>query len=377
MARFGNDEWNSGEEVYAPEEVEAVLRALNITVQDETDRDFLSLCPYHGNTDTPAFSTSKMKGYSICFNPACGVGSSRRLTLEQMVSDLKGLDRIAAKRFIKKHRGDTGLTFEEKFDALDVEPQQQEFFPAGAIDKMHKRFMETAAAKNYMASRGFELKTMEHFNVGFTPASNGAIYRPVDMVVVPAYDHKGNPVGLVGRSIEGKTFKNYGPLAGGRGFYKSKMVWNLQNARKHETVIVCESTFDAMRIHQAGYPNVVALLGGSLSQIQKSLLSRHFNGIIIFTDNENKANGELTYHKHCSKCVRSGYEYCQGHAAGRELGMQIASELSRLNIHWATFDDKDVYARNVKDASDMTDDEIRQCLRNSTNHYEYLDWMVA
>lgn len=376
MAHFGNDEWNSSEEVYAPEEVEAVLRALNITVQDETDRDFLSLCPYHGNTDTPAFSTSKSKGYSICFNPACGVGSSRRLTLEQMVSDLKGVDRIAAKRFVKKHKGDTGMTFEEKFDALEIDVPEQEFFPAGAIDKMHERFMSTAAARDYMAGRGFELNTMEEFMVGFTPASNGRIYRAQDMVVVPAYDYKGNPIGLVGRSIVGKVFKNYGPLDGGRGFYKSKMVWNLQKARRHETVIICESTFDAMRIHQAGYPNVVALLGGTLSQIQKSLLSRHFNSVIIFTDNENKDNGEMTYHKHCTKCVRSGYEYCNGHAAGRELGMQVADQLSRLQVSWATYDDKDVYARNVKDASDMTDDEIRQCLRNAIQHYEYLEWVA-
>jgi hypothetical protein len=43
---------------------------------------------------------------------------------------------------------------------------------------------------------------------------------------------------------------------------------------------------------------------------------------------------------------------------------------------WATYDDKHVYANNVKDAAAMTDDEIRQCLRNAISHFEYLEWLA-
>jgi DNA primase len=375
------DTWNDTKEVYSPSEIEAVLRALGLDVCDETDNDFLSLCPYHGNSDreSPAFSTSKRYGFSICFNPACAKGSEFRLTLEQMVRDLKGLDRMSAKRFILQHKGDAGISFKEKFDSIvNNQPEELPEFPEAAIMKMHERFMETPAAKEYMKGRGFERETMEFFKVGFTPATayGSPVYRKSDMIVVPAYDNKSRPVGLVGRSLVGKEFKNFGANENGTGFHKSKIVWNLNNARRHETVILTESTFDSMRIHQAGYPNVGALLGGSLSAVQADLLNRHFSKVIIFTDQENEQNGEMTYHRSCSKCRKSGFDYCQGHAPGRDLGMKIAESLPRLRISWATYDDKHIYANNVKDAAAMSDDEIRQCLRNAISHFEYLDWVA-
>lgn len=372
---MATETWNSTREVYSPSEVEAVLRALGVTMVDETDNDFLSLCPYHGNTDTPAFSTSKRYGYSVCFNPSCAVGTEFRLTLDKLAGDLKHLDRMGAKRFVIRHKGESGESFAEKFNAIQAEPEELAEFPAGTIDKMHARFMETPAAKEYMKGRGFVKETIEHFKVGFTPQSlNGPVYRKHDMVVVPAYDHRSHPVGLVGRSIVGKEFKNFGANPNGTGFHKSKIVWNLQNARRHETVILTESTFDAMRIHQAGYPNVAALLGGSLSAFQTDLLNRHFSRAIIFTDNENPENGEMTFHRRCTKCLKAKYDMCQGHAPGRDLGMKIAESLQRMRIMWATYDDKHVYADNVKDAAAMTDGQIRQCLRNAISHFEYMDW---
>ena len=372
------DTWNDTKEVYSPTEVEAVLRGLNIDIRDETDNDFLSFCPYHGNTDSPAFSTSKRYGFSICFNPACGKGSEFRLTLEALVRDIKGLDHMSAKRFIIRAKGESGESFQDKFDAIKVEHEQMDEFPVSAIDRMHERFMSTAAAKEYMKGRGFERETMEHFKVGFTPATSyGApVYRKHDMIVVPAYDHNSRPVGLVGRSLVGKEFKNFGAADNGTGFHKSHIIWNLQNARRYETIILTESTFDSMRVHQAGYPNVGGLLGGSLSKHQADLLNRHFTRVIIFTDSENAENGEMTFHRRCAKCLRQKFDYCQGHAPGRDLGMKIAESLPRMRISWATYDDKHVYANNVKDAAAMTDDQIRQCLRNSISHFEYMDWKV-
>lgn len=374
------DTWNDTKDIYSPSEVEGVLRALGIDVREDTDNDFLSFCPYHGNSDTPAFSTSKRYGFSICFNPACAVGSEYPLTLERMVRDLKGLNRMESKRFILNNKGDDTESFKDKFDSIKVIHEELKEFPSGAIEKMHERLIQNESAKNYLKSRGFERETIEYFKVGFTPASRfdenvpSSVSKP-DMVVVPAYDHKSRPVGLIGRSIVGKEFKNFGADDHGKGFHKSKIIWNLNNARRYETIILTESTFDSMRIHQAGYPNVGALLGGSLSAVQTDLLNRHFTHVVIFTDSENVENGEMTYHRRCNKCLKQKYDMCQGHAAGRDLGMKIAESLPRLRVSWATYDDKYVYANNVKDAAAMSDDEIRQCLRNSVSHFEYLDWV--
>lgn len=375
MASKWNDGWDSHKEIYSPSEVEAVLGAAGIDIKYDTENDFVSLCPYHGNTDSPAFSTSKRYGVSVCFNPACAIGQDERLDLERLVREVKGLDRMSAKRFILKYKGITGESFQDKFDAVSINDMEYVEFPPSAIDIMHERFLNTPAALDYMHGRGFELKTLKEFKVGFTPAAtskDAPVYRANDMIVVPAYDFRGKPVGLVGRSLEGKVFKNYGPEKNGRGFHKSHIVWNLHNARKYETIILNEGTFDSMRVHQAGYQNVGALLGGSLSKVQEQLLQRHFNHIIIMTDNE--TDEDMTYHKRCPGCLKAGFDMCQGHKPGRELGMKIAERLPRMRISWAVYDDKTIYANNVKDAAAMTDAEIRQCLRNAISHFEYLDW---
>lgn len=372
MGTTRRDEWNSSEPVYTPGQVEAVLRALGIDVREETDQVFISFCPYHGNTESPAFATNKITGYSICFNPSCAVGSEREniLPLEKMVRDLKHLNHFEAKRFVIKNRDNT--SFQDRFDSikLDQEPQP---FPSKAIETMENRFWQSPPAIDYMHGRGFTDDTLRKFHVGFTPASEKPIYKPWDMVVVPAYDHRGTPVGIVARSIEGKEFKNYGPGAKGTGFQKSKIVWNLNNARRSETCIINEATFDGMAVDQAGYPNVAALLGGSLSETQKQLLRRHFNTLIIMTDNENKENGAMNYPINCRKCLKAGFDMCQGHAPGRDLGMKIATEMSDMRIKWAMYDEKNVYANNVKDARAMNDEEISKCLRNSISHFDYLD----
>lgn len=374
-----SDGWDSDTEIYTANEVESVLSALGISPVDETQNDFLSFCPYHGNTHDPAFSTSKRYGYSVCFNPACAKGASRRLTLDGLVRDIKGLNHFESKRFMKSAIARSGAgSFEEKMAALsEPEPEEMVEFPLQAIETMHNRLLSNNQAIQYMKGRGFDRNTVEHFKVGFAPAAMGwdvPVYRPVDMIMVPAYTHLGKPVGLIGRSLEGKEFKNYGADKGGKGFHKSQVIWNLQNARKYESIILTEASFDAMSIHQAGYPNVGALLGGSLSTVQRDLLNRHFNHVIIMTDNETTENGGMTYNKRCAKCLRERHDMCQGHKPGRDLGMKIAESLPRMKISWGFYDDKNIFARGVKDANAMDGDEIRQTLRNAVSHFEYLEW---
>lgn len=364
-------QWEDSREIYTPDQVAAVLQECGVEVREETENDFLSFCPYHGNHDSPAFSTSKTYGVSVCFNPACAASAS----LDRLVRDLKKVSHIEAKRLIMLKKNNS-VPFAKRFDSVSKEPEELPEFPQSAIDKMYDRFWETPAAVDYMKGRGFEEETLRFFKVGFTPETRypAAVSKP-DMIVVPAYDARSKPIGLVGRGLHVKEFKNFGPGEHGRGFHKSKIAWNIQNARKFETVIICESTFDAMRIHQAGYPNVIALLGGSLSIVQEELLKRHFTRVIIMTDNE--TGNDIVYHRSCNKCRKKGLELCEGHKPGRDLGMQIAERLPNMRIKWASFDDNDIYPHGAKDATDMTDDEIRQCLRNAVSHYEYLSWMVA
>jgi DNA primase len=105
------------------------------------------------------------------------------------------------------------------------------------------------------------------------------------MVTVPIHSPDGVPLGFVGRSIEGKDFKNT------PGLPKSKTLFNLHRVKKSDRVYVVESSFDAIRLDQVGLP-AVATLGANVSSTQIELLQKYFNNIIVIADND-EAGGNM------------------------------------------------------------------------------------
>ena len=51
-------------------------------------------------------------------------------------------------------------------------------------------------------------------------------------------------------------------------------------------MILVEGYFDCMRVHRAGFPSAVALMGSSLSVAQESSLLRHFERIVLMLDGD-------------------------------------------------------------------------------------------
>ena len=200
------------------------------------------------------------------------------------------------------------------------------------LDRLHADINDSAI--EYFNSRGITLSSINYFQLGYSKEQN--------MVTVPVHSPDGMPVGLVGRSISEKKFKNSHNLP------RNKTMFNLHRAKKESaTLIVCESSFDAIRIHQAGFPNVVATLGGALSNDNVVNLNRYSSSIIIATDADE---------------------------AGRKLGREIATKLKNKNIMWASFSEKVIYPHNAKDVGDLTELEIQTCIKNAISHYEYNSW---
>jgi DNA primase len=364
MGSRGDFKWERDYETYTPNQIEATIRACGIDVEGETTNDFLCFCPFHGNRFTPSFSVSRNSGAYICFNHSCNVSG----TLIDLVKKLpmrngEYRNEFAARRLIIKKGSETEQAFEDQLiKAFEAVVDFVEF-PKATLDRMYADFWENPEAVRYMVEdRGFEEEVLDFFRIGFSAKK--------DIIAVPMHNGKGLPVGVIGRpaDIHNKFFKN------SRGLPTSKTLWNLHRARLHgDTVIVCEASFDAMRIHQAGYPNVVACLGGNFSPHHFDQLNKNFSRIVIMTDFDSK---EKHIYKNCRKCKNQGLNLCRGHNPGRDLGATIAAGLHMKDVLWASFSDKIVYPHDAKDAGDMTDDEIRQCLRNAVTNYEYSDWGI-
>lgn len=315
---------------YSPAHIKAIIKSIGLDIVGETNNDFLCYCPFHSNRHTSSFSISREKGAFICFNPACGEAG----TLIELVRRVTHKNEYEVLRFIASMETEALNNFDELLsEAMEEKPDFEEF-SQDTLDRLHWDLINTQKAQSYLYNRGIDTDSMEHFNLGYSSTMN--------MIVTPVHSPDGVPIGLVGRSIEGKSFKNSTNLP------KSKTLFNIHRAKKiGEHVIVVESNFDAIRIHQAGFPNVVATLGGFLSIDQQRLLNRYFNRITIMTDND---------------------------LAGRELGMSIATKLRMKDIMWSSFEYGKVYPHNAKDAGDMTDDEIKACIKNAVSDIEYRSW---
>jgi DNA primase len=330
-------------ESYTHSHVRSILNGLGISIASETFNDFLCYCPFHSNRSTPSFSVSTTKGLYLCFNPGCDVQGN----VIDLVKELSHRNDYEAMRFIQSCKT-SEADFEDELSALLEDKPDFMLFPQETLDLMHKDLDERSIG--YFLSRGIDADCIDYFKLGYS--------KKQDMVIVPVHSPDGMPVGLVGRSIEGKDFKNSKKLP------ISKTMFNIHRAKKYPSVIIVESSFDAIRVHGAGYSNVVATLGGHISKSNFVLLGKYFNTIVVMTDND-----KPKFNQNCRKCYPSA---CNGHNSGREIGMSIVNNLSNKDVLWAVYDNDTIYPHDAKDAGDMTNEEIRQCVRNAVSHVEYV-----
>jgi len=288
-------------------------------------------CPFHSNRHTASCCINKSTGVWLCFNPSCGESG----TLVELVRRVLHKNDFEAIRFIASQETEILNNFDELMAGIFEDKPDFEEFSNETLNKLHKDLLDSNEAKAYFKSRGIELDSINYFELGYSKNMN--------MVTVPVHSPDGTPIGIVGRSIQGKTFKNSTNLP------KSKTLFNVHRAKKiGNHVIIVESSFDAIRVHQAGFPNVVATLGGFLSTEQHGILNRYFNKITIMTDAD---------------------------LAGRELGLSVANRLKNKDLLWASYEYGKIYPHDAKDAGDMTDEEIKACIMNSVSDIEYRSWI--
>ena len=302
-------------------------------------------------------SVGKTNGKFICFNGACGATGE----LVDLVKAIKKTNEFQTARLIAKAKTDEPVGFATQLQKALSPPTFEEWKFAHTIPKMEEQLFTNERAYDYMVGvRGFDESILREYHVGYNAKR--------DLICVPMYTAKGLPVGVIGRPVQkGKVaFKN------SPGLPQSKTLWNIHNAKRTgDTVIVCEATFDAMKIAQAGYPNVVACLGGNFNQLHAQQLQMYFNTVIIMTDFDDK---EKYKYQNCRKCYKRNLDECIGHNPGRETGQKIADLVTGKTIKWAAYDHGIIYPNGAKDPDEAGVDAIRQCIKNAVPNLEYSSW---
>jgi len=254
---------------YSKEQIKRVIAGSGITIESEVDSDFIIFCPFHNNYRSPAGEVDKNSGLFFCFS------CQHVCDLVALIMHTSGRSYFESVRYIKSKETEIDLSYQinqtlvEKPDYVPYDELQ--------IKRLNQQALEAPRATRYYDGRLISEASIKKFQLGFSEKQ--------DMVTIPVHSPDGISVGFVGRSIEGKEFKNT------PGLPKAKVLFNLHRVKTAGKVYVVESSFDAIRLDQCGFP-AVATLGANVSNFQTDLLGKYFNNIIVIADND-EAGGNM------------------------------------------------------------------------------------
>ena len=249
--------------LYSEEQIRRVLNGAGVEIEAEFGNDFIVYCPYHNNSRTPAGEVAKDSGLFFCF------GCQTTKNLEEFIMFTTGRSYFETARYIKSKETETSIEAAVN-KAMYAAPDFVQYDEV-LIKRLNNQALESPRAIRYYAGRNITEDSIKKFSLGYSEKQ--------DMITIPVHSPDGMTIGFVGRSVEGKEFKNT------PGLPKSKVLFNLHRVKTSSIIYVVESSFDAIRLDQVGFP-AVATLGANVSASQMKLLEKYFNNVVLVADND-------------------------------------------------------------------------------------------
>jgi DNA primase len=284
-------EWVSFAELKARVSLEQVLRWYGVDWRRRSGRDqYRGRCPIHGGQGAEAFHVNLERNLFHCFS--CGAGGN----VLDMVAALEGCSLREAGLKLQARGGADACV------GVVVGREKRKLVTKKRESNAPLSFSLSVQARHpYLAQRGIERATADYFGVGFY--SGPGLMR--GRLAIPIHDNDGRLVAYCGRALDGDTPRYRFPA----GFQKAEVLFNCHRAVRagasKDPVIVVEGFFDCMRVYQAGYARVVALMGCVLCERQAELLQRSFPAVVLLLDGDavgRCATDRLT-HKLQSRCT--------------------------------------------------------------------------
>jgi DNA primase len=278
-------------------------------------RNYIGLCPFH-TEKTPSFNVLDDKGIYKCFG--CGEGGdvfSFVMKLESLTFP-EALEKLAAQAGIEYHPKERRPDGEQdKSEALTNACRDYAAFCYKAI-----RGPAGLSAMEYLKERRFTDETLKRFGVGYAPegkdsfiatsersARSLTLYEEAGIliknnngehfdrfhgrVIFPIYSPTGKIIGFGGRimpNASGQQLAKYVNSPETLLYHKSHILYGLFQAkdaiRKQDYAILVEGYADVLALSQAGFTNVVAASGTSLTTDQLNLLRRYTKQIVLLFD---------------------------------------------------------------------------------------------
>lgn len=250
------------------------------------------LCPFH-QEKTPSFHVDEEKGFCYCFGCKSGGDIFGFLQKIEGIAFGQALEKLAQETGVElPTQRQTGKT-RELYDILQL---AQQYFTSHL----------SGAPAEYLTERGLEAASVAQFGLGYAPQSwNGLIgflqqqgVSPEEglaagvlaekdgryfdrfrhRITFPIADTLGRTVAFTARALTAADTPKYLNSPETALFRKNQLLYGYAQARQairtSGRVIVVEGLFDAIALHQLGFPDTVAVLGSGLSADQGLLLKR-------------------------------------------------------------------------------------------------------
>ncbi|WEV61097.1 DNA primase [Streptococcaceae bacterium ESL0729] len=312
------------------EEIAVIKSSVNIVdvisqyvALTKTGRNYLGLCPFHGEK-TPSFNVNSDKQFYHCFG--CGKSGDVIKFLEdyKQISFLDSVKEVAAYAGIN-------LEFEEETrrenphqSLLDIHAQASKFY--------HMVLTSTEAgkkAKEYLYARGIDDQIIEQFGIGLAPNEADLLYQFLsnkfeekvlsesglftftenkifdsfrNRIMFPLANDYNHIIAFSGRiwteQAADKKEAKYKNSPATPIFNKSYELYNLNRAKasisKSREVYLMEGFMDVIAAYKTGVANVVATMGTALTSHHVKKLERTASNFILLYDGD-KAGQNAAY----------------------------------------------------------------------------------
>ncbi|MGM0365036.1 MAG: DNA primase [Actinomycetota bacterium] len=283
-------------------------------------KNFVGLCPFH-QEKTPSFTVDSIKQLYHCFG--CGEGGdviSFLMKIENM-EFLEAVEFLANKTGYKltysTRESSTSRKFKEKL--LDLNELAKKYYHYVLFNSK-----AGGAALEYLENRGFNKKTIERFQVGYSLNSweqfcsfaRKRNYSPTELIeagmaikskkgrqeiydrfrgriMFPIEDVVGKTIGFGARILNpgaDRQSAKYINTPETKLYSKSKNIYNIYRAKnaivEQNRALIVEGYTDVMALFQNGIQNVVASLGTALTSEQIKLLGRFTQNIVLVFDSD-------------------------------------------------------------------------------------------
>jgi len=273
-------------------------------------RNFGALCPFHSEKH-PSFFVYPERQSWHCFG-ACNMGGD----VFSFVMKREGIDFGEALRLLA---GKAGVNLSSRFEPKTEGRERLYQANQAAAQYFHNLLLNSPAgekARNYVASRGFSLKTITDFQLGFSLNSWDALkqylversYTETELLTAgliaeteaggrhdrfrnklmfPILDARGRTNGFGARVLDDSLPKYINspqtPI-----FDKSSCLYGINLAqvaiRQQDLAVIVEGYMDVITAHQNNFNNVVASMGTSVTEKQVSALKRLTKNIALALD---------------------------------------------------------------------------------------------